>query len=60
MPRRADRHRQTFYRWRKNYGRLTEDEAQRLKRLEHARLKALIADRDLEIEVPREINARKW
>lgn len=36
---------------------LTEDEAQRLKRLEreNARLKALIAERDLEIEVLREI-----
>ena len=54
--------RQTFYRWRKQYGGLTEDEAQRLKRLEreNARLKALIAERDLEIEVLREINAKKW
>jgi len=54
--------RQTFYRWRKRYGGLTEDEAQRLKRLEreNARLKALIAERDLEIEVLREIHAKKW
>lgn len=54
--------RQTFYRWREKYGGLTEDEAQRLKRLEResARLKALIAERDLEIEVLREINANKW
>ena len=54
--------RQTFYRWRKRYGGLTEDEAQRLKRLEreNARLKALIAERDLEIEVLREIHAIKW
>jgi putative transposase len=53
--------RETFYRWRKRYGGLTED-AQRLKRLEreNARLKALIAERDLEIEVLREINAKKW
>jgi len=53
--------RQTFYRWRKKYGGLTEDEAQRLKRLEreNARLKALIAERDLEIEVLREIHAKK-
>jgi len=52
----------TFYRWRKKYGGLTEDEAQRLKRLEreNARLKALIAERDLEIEVLREIHAKKW
>ncbi len=54
--------RQTFYRWRKQYGGLTEDEAQRLKRLEreNARLKALVAERDLEIEVLREIHAKKW
>ena len=54
--------RQTFYRWRQKYGGLTEDEAQRLKRLEreNARLKALIAERDLEIEVLREIHAKKW
>jgi putative transposase len=54
--------RQTFYRWRQRYGGLTEDEAQRLKRLEreNARLKALIAERDLEIEVLREIHAKKW
>jgi putative transposase len=54
--------RQTFYRWRKKYGGLTEDEAQRLKRLEreNARLKALIAERDLEVEILREINAKKW
>jgi putative transposase len=53
--------RQTFYRWRQIYGGLTEDEAQRLKRLEreNARLKALIAERDLEIEVLREIHAKK-
>ena len=47
---------------RKKYGGLTEDEAQRLKRLEreNARLKALITERDLEIEVLGEIHARKW
>jgi putative transposase len=54
--------RQTFYRWRKKYGGLTEDESQRLKRLEreNARLKALLAERDLEVEILREINAKKW
>jgi len=54
--------RQTFYRWRQKYGGLTEDESQRLKRLgrENARLKALLAERDLEVEILREINAKKW
>ena len=53
--------RQTFYRWRKNGG-LTEDEAQRLKRLEreNGRLKAPIAERGLEIEVLRELHAKEW
>ena len=46
--------RHTFYRWRKKYGGLTETEAIRLKRLEreNARLKGLLADRELELEVP--------
>jgi putative transposase len=43
--------RQTLYRWRKKYGGLTEDDAQRLMRLgrENTRLKALLAARDLEM-----------
>lgn len=54
--------RHTFYRWRKKYGGLTESEAIRLKRLEreNARLKGLLADRELELEVLKEINAKKW
>src|SRR6266566_4887148 len=53
--------RHTFYRWRKKYGGLTETEAIRLKRLEreNARLKGLLADRELELEVLKEINAKK-
>ncbi len=41
---------------------LTETEAIRLKRLEreNARLKGLLADRELELEVLKEINAKKW
>ena len=54
--------RHTFYRWRKKYGGLTETEAIRPKRLEreNARLKGLLADRELELEVLKEINAKKW
>jgi len=53
---------QTFYRWRKKYGGMTEDEAKRLKQLEveNMRLKKLVAERDLEIEVMKEIAAKKW
>ena len=38
------------------------DDVRRLKQLEHenARLKKLVAERDLEIEVMKEINAKKW
>ncbi len=44
--------RQTFYRWRKRYGGLTRDDAQRLKRPEpeNAQLKALLANRNLKVE----------
>ncbi len=42
----------TFYRWRRKYGGLTVSEASRLKELEkeNARLKRLLAERDLEID----------
>lgn len=53
--------RETFYRWRRKYGELSETEAQRLKRLEreNARLKWLLAERDLELEVLRDITRKK-
>ena len=53
---------QTYYRWRKEYGGLKVDQAKRLKELEkeNARLKKLLAERDLEIEVMKEVNAKKW
>lgn len=42
----------TFYRWRRKYGGMTVSEAGRLKELEkeNARLKRLLAERDLEID----------
>ena len=42
----------TFYRWRRKYGGMTVSEASRLKALEkeNARLKRLLAERDLEID----------
>ena len=53
---------QTYYRWRKEYGGVRTDQAKRLKDLEreNARLKKLVAERDLEIEVMKEIAAKKW
>ena len=41
---------QTYYRWRKEYGGLTVDQAKRLKEVEHenTRLKKLVADMSLD------------
>ena len=52
----------TFYRWRGKYGGMDASDAARLKELEreNTRLKKLLAERDLEIEVMKEINAKKW
>jgi len=53
---------QTFYRWRSKYEGMNKSEAKRLKQLEveNARLKKLVAERDLEIEVMKEIAEKKW
>lgn len=47
---------QTFYRWRNEYGGLRLDQAKRLKALEteNARLKKMVADQALDIEILRE------
>jgi putative transposase len=52
----------TFYRWRHRYGGLEVAEAVRLRQLEreNARLKKLVAERDLELEVLKELWAKKW
>ena len=53
---------QTIYTWRKRFGLFQADDVRRLRQLEqeNARLKKLVAERDLEIEVMKEINAKKW
>jgi len=47
----------TFYRWRKRYGDLQVPEVKRLRELEaeNARLKRLLAERDLEIDAIRQV-----
>ena len=52
----------TFYRWRSKYGGVEPSAGMRLKDLEreNARLTKLLAERDLEIEVMKEITAKKW
>jgi putative transposase len=51
----------TFYRWRKKFGGLTICEAARLRELEreNARLKRLLAERDLELDATKELLAKK-
>jgi putative transposase len=46
----------TYYRWRKEYGGLEVDQARRLKQLEkeNARLKKLVAEQALDIEILKE------
>lgn len=53
---------QTFYKWRKRFGTLEVEAVRQLKRLEqeNARLKKLLAERDLEVDVMKEVLAKKW
>ena len=53
---------QTIYTWRKRFGELRTEDVRRLRQLEteNARLKKLVAERDLEIEVMREVAAKNW
>jgi putative transposase len=52
----------TFYRWKNRFGALQVDEAKRLRQMEaeNNRLKKLLAERDLEVSILKEINAKKW
>ncbi len=51
-----------IHRWRKRYAGMEVCDVRELKRLreENARLKKLVAERDLEVEVMKEIQATKW
>lgn len=53
---------QAIYTWRKRFGELQPADIKRLRALEseNAKLKKLVAERDLEIETMKEINRRKW
>ena len=52
----------SIYAWRKRFGAMEDQDVKRLKSLEteNNRLKKLLAERDLEIEVMKEIAAKKW
>jgi transposase-like protein len=53
---------QTIYAWRKHFGSLEAADAKRLRQLEqeNQRLKKILADRDLELDVLKEITRKKW
>jgi putative transposase len=53
---------QTYYRWKKQYGAMDRDQARRLKELEkqNARLKKLLAEKDLDIDILKEALSGKY
>lgn len=52
----------TFYNWKSKYGGMDVSEARRLKALEveNARLKRMVADLHLDIEILKDVNSKKW
>ena len=52
----------TLYRWKQQYGAMEVDELKELKALrdENARLKRIVADQSLNIQVLKEVNSKKW
>lgn len=52
----------SIYGWQKRFGDMESNDVKRLKELEieNGRLKKLVAERDLAIEVMKEIAAKKW
>lgn len=52
----------SIYAWRNRFGDMGTNDVKRLKQLEQEnnRLKKILAERDLEIEVMKEIAAKKW
>ena len=52
----------TFYRWKSKFGGMELSEAKRLKQLEdeNRRLKKLVADQALDIQLLKEISSKKW
>jgi len=54
--------RETFYNWRRKYGGLKVDDAKRLRLLEdeNRRLKRLVADQALNLQVVKDLLGKKW
>jgi transposase-like protein len=53
---------QTYLRWRERYGGMQVDQVKRLRELEHenGRLKRIVADQALNIEVLKDVASKKW
>jgi len=53
---------QTIYIWRQRFGRLEPADVKRLRHLEqeNGRLKKIVAERDLEIEVMKDVARKNW
>ena len=52
----------TLYVWKRKFGAMDVDDAKKLKALEqeNAKLKKLLAEKLLDIEILRDINSKKW
>ena len=52
----------TIYAWRKRFGELEAVDVKRLRQLEaeNGRLKKVLAERVMDIEILKEVNAKKW
>lgn len=52
----------TFYNWRRKYGGMDVSEARRLRQLEeeNRRLKHLVADLTLDVQMLKAVNSKKW
>lgn len=52
----------TYYAWKQRYKGMSVDEVRRLKALEeeNGRLKRLVADQAVQIQILKEVNAKKW
>ena len=53
---------QTYYRWRNQYGGMKSEEAKRLKQLEeeNRRLKQIVADQALDIQMLKHVSSGNW
>lgn len=53
---------QTIYTWRKKFGELEPSDIKRLRELEaeNAKLKRMVAEREMAIDTLKEINRKKW